>query len=109
MVNQILHHDKILPIDFVDQTPFIISTNDDIKRISYKYWTSIIVKEGLFESKRKELILNDYPLIQYIHIQRDSSKGFTSLTISNLPKLTILTAEDEAFRLTKSFTLSSIF
>ena len=72
------------------------------------YWTSIIVKEGLFESRRKELVFNNYPLVQFIHIQRDSSKGFTNVTISNLPKLTILTVEDESFRLTTNLTLSSI-
>ena len=66
------------------------------------------MKEGLFEEMRNELILNDYPHIQFIHIQRDSSKGFTNVTISNLPKLTILTVEDESFRLTTNLTLSSI-
>ena len=72
------------------------------------YWTSIIVKEGLFETRRKELVFNNYSLVQFIHVQRDSSKGFTSVTISNLPKLTILTVEDESFRLTTNLTLSSI-
>ena len=73
------------------------------------YWTSIIVKEGLFETRRKELAFNNYPLVQFIHVQRDSSIGFNSVTISNLPKLTILTVEDESFRQTNSLTLSSIF
>ena len=86
----------------------IISTKDDLNRLSYMYWTSIIVKEGLFESRRKELVFNNYPLVQFIHVQRDSSKGFISVTISNLPKLTILTVEDESFRLTTNLTLSSI-
>ena len=56
----------------------------------------------------KELVFNNYPLVQAIHVQIDPSKGFTSVTISNLPKLTILTVEDESFRLTTNLTLSSI-
>ena len=72
------------------------------------YWTSIIVKEGLFESRRKELVFNNYPLVQFIHVQRDSSKGFTSVTISNLPKLKLLLLRDKAFLTMELLTLSSI-
>ena len=67
------------------------------------------MKEGLFEEMRNELILNDYPHIQFIHIQEDSFKNISSLTISNLPELILLVIEDDSFCETTSLTLSSIF
>ena len=67
------------------------------------------MKEGLFKEMRDELILNDYPHIQFIHIQRESFKNISSLTISNLPELKLLIFEYESFRYTTSLTLSSIF
>ena len=67
------------------------------------------MKEGLFEEMEDELILNDYPHIQFIHIQRDSFKNISSLTISNLPELKLLVFENISFSETTSLTLSSIF
>ena len=58
---------------------------------------------------RDELILNDYPHVQFIHIQEDLFKNITNLTISNLPKLKLLTIEFGSFYKTTSLTLSSIF
>ena len=55
------------------------------------------MKEGLFKEMKDELILNDYPHIQFIHIQRDSFKNISSLTISNLPELKYLAFEDCSF------------
>ena len=67
------------------------------------------MKEGLFEEMRNELILNDYPNVQFIHIQRQLFKNIYSLTISNLPELKYLIFEDDSFYETTSVTLSSIF
>ena len=67
------------------------------------------MKEGLFEEMRNELILNDYPHVQFIHIQRGSFENISSLTISNLPELKLLTFEGDSFKETTSLTLSSIF
>ena len=67
------------------------------------------MKEGLFEEMGDELILNDYPHVQFIHIQRGSFETISSLTISNLPELKLLTIESGSFENTKSLTLSSIF
>ena len=67
------------------------------------------MKEGLFEEMRDELILNDYPHIQFIHIQGGSFKNISSLTISNLPELKYLIFEFASFSSTTSLTLSSIF
>ena len=67
------------------------------------------MKEGLFEEMRNELILNDYPHIQFIHIQRESFKNISSLTISNLPELIFLIVESGSFSETTNLTLSSIF
>ena len=67
------------------------------------------MKEGLFKEMRDELILNDCPHIQFIHIQRESFKTITNLTISNLPELKYLVFEYGSFCATTSLTLSSIF
>ena len=67
------------------------------------------MKEGLFKEMRDELILNDYPHIQFIHIQGGSFKNISSLTISNLPELKLLVFEDSSFYSTTSVILSSIF
>ena len=67
------------------------------------------MKEGLFNEMRDELIMNDYPHIQFIHIQRESFMYISSLTISNLPELKFLIIEDNSFYKTTNLTLSSIF
>ena len=67
------------------------------------------MKEELFEEMEDELILNDYPHIQFIHIQGGSFKNISSLTISNLPELKSLAFEDNSFHDTTNLTLSSIF
>ena len=67
------------------------------------------MKEELFEEMRDELIMNDYPHVQFIHIQEDSFKNISSLTISNLPELKFLIIEYDSFKDTTSLTLSSIF
>ena len=67
------------------------------------------MKEGLFEEMKDELILNDYPHVQFIHFQYDSLKNISSLTISNLPELKLLTVEYSSFYKTTNLTLSSIF
>ena len=66
------------------------------------------MKEGLLDRMKDELILNDYPHVQFIHIQEDSFKTISSLTISNLPELKLLVFEDGSFYDTTSLTLSSI-
>ena len=67
------------------------------------------MKEGLFNEMRDELIMNYYPHIQFIHIQKESFKNISSLTISNLPELKYLIFEYGSFMYTTSLTLSSIF
>ena len=64
---------------------------------------------GLFKEMRDELILNDYPHIQFIHIQKQSFKNISSLTISNLPELRFLIINGGSFYYVTSLTLSSIF
>ena len=66
------------------------------------------MKEGLKEME-DEWILNDYPHVQFIHIQEESFEIVSSLTISNLPELRILIVENGSFKETTSVTLSSIF
>ena len=74
-----------------------------------KNWSSIIVKERLLDRMKVELILNDYPHIQFIHFQIRSFDNISSLTISHLPELKLLTFEVNSFKETTSLTLSSIF
>ena len=74
-----------------------------------KNWSSITVKEGLFKEMGDELILNDYPHIQFIHMQIQSFQNISSLTISNLPELRYLALELDSFSSTTSLSLSSIF
>ena len=106
LVNQIIPHIKQIEDD---DNPLVIENEDDYAKLNDNKWSSIIVKEGLFNEMRDELILNDYPHVQFIHIQRETFKIISSLTISNLPELKILTVEDESFYSTTSLTLSSIF
>ena len=92
-----------------DYNPLIIENENEIAKLNDKTWSSIIVKEGLFEEMRNELILNDYPHIQFIHIQKISFKNISSLNISNLPELKYLIFENNSFHETTNLTLSSIF
>ena len=109
LVNQILPHVIQLSNDIIDDNPLVIENEDDYAKLNDKNWSSITVKEGLFYSKRDELILNDYPHIQFIHIQEDSLERISSLTISNLPELKFLKFEENSFKYTTSLTLSSMF
>ena len=98
-----------MPQDLVDDNPLVIENEYDFAKLNDKNWSSIIVKEELFTEMNDELILNDYSHVQFIHIQRESYKAISSLTISNLPELKLLIFEYESFRYTTIFTLSSIF
>ena len=106
LVNQILPHIKQVEND---DNPLIIDNEDDYAKLNDKNWSSITVKEGLFKEMRNELILNNYPHVQFIHIQERSFENISSLTISNLPKLKFLIFEDKSFSSTSSLILSSIF
>ena len=106
LVNQILPHIKQVEND---DNPLVIENEYDYVKLNDKNWSSITVKEGLFKEMRDELILNDYPHIQFIHILRESFKNISSLTISNLPELKYLVFENGSFKEATSLTLSSIF
>ena len=106
LVNQIIPHIKQIEDD---DNPLVIENEDDFGKLNDKNWSSIIVKEGLFNEMRDELIMNDYPHVQFIHIQSSSFQNVSSLTISNLPELKLLTFEVNSFKETTSLTLSSIF
>ena len=105
LVSQILPHIKQIEND---DNPLVIENEDDYGKLNNKNWSSIIVKEELFEEMRDELILHDYPHVQFIHIQGGSFKNISSLTISNLPELKLLIFGDRSFYSTTSLTLSSI-
>ena len=106
LVNQIIPHIKQIEDD---DNPLVIENEDDFGQLNDNNWISIIVKERLFEEMEDELIMNDYTHVQFIHIQEDSFKNISSLTISNLSELKLLIIEDNSFEETTSLTLSSIF
>ena len=106
LVNQIIPHIKQIEDD---DNPLVIENEDDYDILNDKNWSSIIVKEGLFKKMEDELKLNDFPHVQFIHIQGQLFKNISSLTISNLPELKFLIIEDESFKETTNLTLSSIF
>ena len=106
LFNQIIPHINQIEND---DNPLVIENEDDYAKLNDKNWSSIIVKEGLLEEMEDELILNDYPHVQFIHIQRRSFQNISSLTISNLPELKLLIFEYNSFCETTSLTLSSIF
>ena len=106
LVNQILPQIKQIEND---DNPLVIENEDDYAKLNDKNWSSITVKEKLFERMRNKLILNDYPHVQFIYIQEESFKNISSLTISNLPELKYLIFEKYSFYKTTSLTLSSIF
>ena len=94
--------------DIVDDNPLVIENEDDYAKLNDKNWSSIIVKQELFKEMEDELILNDYPHVQFIHTQEDSFMNISNLTISNLPELICLIIEDCSFEETTDLTLSSI-
>ena len=98
-----------MPQDLVDDNPLVIDNENDYGKLNDRDWSSIIVKEGLFEEMSNELRLNDYPHVQFIHIQNRSFQNVSKLSILNLPELILLVIEDDSFCETTSLTLSSIF
>ena len=108
LVNQIIPHVIQLSNDIVDDNPLVIENDDNDDKLNDKNMSSIIVKEELFEEIRDDLILNDYPHVQYIHFQDRSFENISNLTISILSKLKHLIFEDESFKKTASLTQSSI-
>ena len=92
-----------------DDNPLIIENENDYAKVNDKNWSSIIVKERLFIRRRNKLILNDYPHVQFIHIQKRSFMNISSLTISNLPELKYLAFELESFFKTTSLNIESMY
>ena len=109
MVNQILSHIKQLPGDITDDNSLVVTNEDDFAKLDNKHWTSITVKEELFEEMQNELILIDYPHVFHIYVQYSSFQRISSLTISSFPELILLTCEYESLRNVTKLTLSSIF
>ena len=106
LVSQIIPHIKQIEND---DNPLVIENEDDYAKLNDKNWSSITVNDSLFDEVNTELIMNNYPHVQFIHIQRGSFETISSLTISNLPEMMLLVFEDESFHFTTSVTLSSIF
>ena len=106
LYNDILPHIKQIKND---NNPLVIENEDDFDKLIEKNWSSITVKEALFEEMMNGLILNDYPHVQFIHIQEELLLHVSSLIVSNLPQLKFLTVENKSLWLTTSLSLESIF
>ena len=108
-VNQVLRHLIQWPDQDDDNNPLILANDDEFDKLNDKSWSSITVNEDLFNEMRDEMVLNDYPHIQFILIQKDSFRRISNLTISKLPELKTIIIEDNSFYNTISLTLLSIF
>ena len=106
LFNQIIPHIKQIESD---DNPLVIENEDDFGKLNDKNWSSIIVKKDLFREMEDELIMNDYPHVQFIHIQIGSFQNVSKLIISNLSGLKFFIFEDCSFYSTTSLTLESIF
>ena len=80
--------------DIIDDNPLVIENEEDFGKLNDKNWSSITMKKELFEEMRDELIMNDYPHVQFIHIQIGSFQNVSKLIISNLSGLKFLIFED---------------
>ena len=107
LTKQILSHAILFPEERVNNNPLVITKEDDYDKLNDKIWTSIIGNEH-GNSPRIDIVMNDYPHIQFINIGSNSLMNITSLTISNLPELRVFIADYHSFYNTSSLTLSSI-
>ena len=96
--------------------PLVIEIEDDFAKLKDLRWTSITVNRKKYDDDYDDgdynihnLILNDYPYVQYIKIEDYALTCLSNLTISNLPKLSTFTTGELSFNETTSLTLSSIF
>ena len=108
LVNQILPHLIQWPDQDDDNNPLILANDNEFDKLNDKNWSSITVNEDLFNEMRDEMVLNDYPHVQYILIQKESFRRISNLTISKLPELKTIIIEDNSFYYTASLTLLSI-
>ena len=107
LANQILP--CVIQLDnIIDDNPLVIENKDDFEKLNDKTWSSITVSEQCDDESNTELILNNYPHVQFIHFQERSCSSLFSLTISNLPELKFLKFEENSFWLINSLTLESI-
>ena len=104
MLPHVIHYPK----DTIDDNPLIITKTNDIAKLNDKSWSSIVVHGRLYLGLLYELKVNDYPRIQFIHVQDNVFQTVIRLTISNLPELKLLVVEDWSFSQTITVTLSSI-
>ena len=105
MLPHVIHYPK----DTIDDNPLFITDENDIAKLDDKSWSSIVVHGRLYLGLLYELKVNDYPRIQFIHVQDNVFQTVIRLTISNLPELKLLVVEDWSFSCAITVTLSSIF
>ena len=108
LANQIIPHVIQWSNDIADNNPLVIENENDYGKLNDKNWSSIM-NGGSFNGMKRGLLLNDYSHVQFIHLQEESFKNVSSLTISNLSELKLLVFENKSFSETTSLSLSSIF
>ena len=87
-----------LPPYIKDENPLIVSSSNQLNQVTKKPWSSLTVLPNTSSSVSS---------LQYIFIQKQSYENTASLTLSDLPELTILIIETCCFKNTKSVTLQS--
>ena len=108
LFNHILPYIIQLPADINDDNPLVIENEDDYGKLNDKNWSSLTVNDYVLNDMKDELILNDYPHVQFIHIHSCSFEHISSLKITNLPSIQCIMIGDYSFKETSECIISSI-
>ena len=82
------------PSPCLNAEPLIVSTEADCLKITSGLWNSITVNEGLCNSIKSDLVIENMLCLQNITIQKNSFKYLKTLTIQYNPSLERFTTEN---------------
>ena len=82
---------------------------NEIIHCNDKTCTSLTFQEKVDYNFDQEIVISEFPHVQFINLQCFSFNNATELTISNLPELIILTCQYESLRNVTKLKLESIF
>ena len=88
------------PLEITDEYEFIQCVD--------KTWTSITFQENIGETYDQEIVISEFPHVQFINLQCNSFPDATKLTISKLPELQIIKVESLSFFETESVIFSGM-
>ena len=87
-----------MPFDLIDQHPVTIQNENELALLDNPTWSSIIVKDQLFNQLNQEITWNQLSFVQYICIQEKSFGIIRSLTIAHLHQLRLLVIDSDSFK-----------